>query len=81
MRSSFAPHPSDLAHAGPGWLLGRTPNRIDILLIAAQALALGCTVVTANEAEFERVPNLAIENWLALELATPGRHGPGAQLT
>ena len=35
------------------------------MLIAAQALAFGCTVVTANESEFARVQNLACENWLS----------------
>lgn len=34
------------------------------LLIAAQALALGCTLVTDNEREFARVENLKLENWL-----------------
>ncbi|MCM2475939.1 type II toxin-antitoxin system VapC family toxin [Rhizobium sp. CG5] len=34
------------------------------LLIAAQALSLGATVVTGNEREFSHVPNLKIENWL-----------------
>ena len=34
------------------------------LLIAAQALALGLTVVSGNEREFSRVPNLSLENWL-----------------
>jgi tRNA(fMet)-specific endonuclease VapC len=34
------------------------------LLIAAQALALGCTIVTDNEAEFSRVDGLPCENWL-----------------
>ena len=32
-------------------------------LIAAQALALGATLITAD-AEFSRVPDLALENWL-----------------
>ena len=32
--------------------------------IAAQALALGATLVTDNLREFERVPGLKIENWL-----------------
>jgi tRNA(fMet)-specific endonuclease VapC len=32
-------------------------------LIAAHALALGVTVVTANEADFADVPGLKIENW------------------
>jgi antitoxin VapB len=34
------------------------------LLIAAQALALGCTIVTDNEAEFARIDSLPRENWL-----------------
>ena len=34
------------------------------LLIASQAIALGYTVVTDNEAEFARVENLPQENWL-----------------
>lgn len=32
--------------------------------IAAQALALGATLVTDNLREFERVPGLKVENWL-----------------
>jgi tRNA(fMet)-specific endonuclease VapC len=35
------------------------------LLIAAQARALGLTLVTDNLREFSRVPGLAIEIWLA----------------
>lgn len=35
------------------------------LLIAAQALRLGVTVVTANVGEFSRVPDLRWENWEA----------------
>jgi tRNA(fMet)-specific endonuclease VapC len=34
------------------------------LLIAAQALALGHTIVTDNEREFLRIDNLLLENWL-----------------
>ncbi|MEH1793347.1 MULTISPECIES: type II toxin-antitoxin system VapC family toxin [unclassified Nostoc] len=34
------------------------------LLIAAHALALNLTLVTANVREFERVPGLRVENWL-----------------
>ena len=34
------------------------------LLIAAHALSLNLTLVTANVKEFERVPNLKVENWL-----------------
>lgn len=33
------------------------------LFIAAHALSLGLTVVTANEREFTRVENLRVENW------------------
>ena len=35
------------------------------MLIAAQGIALGHTVVTANEREFGRIDDLPIENWLA----------------
>ena len=34
------------------------------LLIAAHALALDMTLVSANVREFSRVPNLRVENWL-----------------
>jgi tRNA(fMet)-specific endonuclease VapC len=34
------------------------------LLIAAHALALGCTLVTDNEREFSRVKPLRVENWI-----------------
>jgi tRNA(fMet)-specific endonuclease VapC len=34
------------------------------LLIAAQALALGHTIVTDNEREFSRIGDLPVENWL-----------------
>lgn len=34
------------------------------LLIAAHALARGCTLVTDNVREFSRVKNLTVENWL-----------------
>jgi len=34
------------------------------LLIAAQAIALECTLVTANEREFSRIEGLVRENWL-----------------
>ncbi|MBP6507149.1 MAG: PIN domain-containing protein [Opitutaceae bacterium] len=33
------------------------------LMIAAQALRLGATVVTHNTIEFSRVPNLLVEDW------------------
>lgn len=41
-----------------------TPSGPNDMLIAAQALALDLTVVTANVAEFSRVPDLRVENWL-----------------
>ncbi len=34
------------------------------LLIAAHARTLGLTLVTANVREFQRVPDLVVENWL-----------------
>jgi tRNA(fMet)-specific endonuclease VapC len=34
------------------------------LLIAAQAVALGYTLVTGNEKEFARIEGLTLENWL-----------------
>jgi tRNA(fMet)-specific endonuclease VapC len=34
------------------------------LLIAAHALAMDLTLVTANTREFSRVPGLKLENWL-----------------
>jgi tRNA(fMet)-specific endonuclease VapC len=40
-----------------------TPIGANDTLIAAHALALGATLVTAD-AEFSRVPGLKIENWL-----------------
>ncbi len=33
------------------------------VLLAAQAIAGGLTLVTANTSEFERVPGLTVENW------------------
>jgi tRNA(fMet)-specific endonuclease VapC len=41
-----------------------TPIGGNDLLIAAQALALGCAIVTDNEAEFARIDGLPRENWL-----------------
>jgi tRNA(fMet)-specific endonuclease VapC len=41
-----------------------TPIGPNDLFIAAHALALDCTLVTANDREFKRVPGLKVENWL-----------------
>ncbi|MCP2727083.1 type II toxin-antitoxin system VapC family toxin [Limnofasciculus baicalensis] len=41
-----------------------TPVSPNDLLIAAHALALNLTLVTANVREFERIPALNVENWL-----------------
>jgi tRNA(fMet)-specific endonuclease VapC len=43
--------------------IGQTIGAND-LLIAAHAVALGSTVVTANVGEFRRVDGLSVENWL-----------------
>ena len=42
-----------------------TPIGPNDLLIAAHARSLDLTVVTDNEREFSRVPDLRIENWLS----------------
>jgi len=42
-----------------------TPIGANDLWIAAHALSLEAVVVTDNEREFRRVPDLQIENWLA----------------
>lgn len=43
--------------------MGTPISQMD-MLIAAQALAVGATLVTANEREFTRVLGLTVENWL-----------------
>ncbi|TAN50573.1 MAG: type II toxin-antitoxin system VapC family toxin [Methylococcaceae bacterium] len=45
--------------------LGRPIGGND-MLIAAHALALDVTLVTANVGEFARVPRLRLENWLEI---------------
>ena len=42
-----------------------TPIGANDTWIAAQALAISATLVTDNEREFSRVPDLLLENWLA----------------
>lgn len=41
-----------------------TPIGPNDMLIAAQALALPCRLVTANLGEFQRVAGLEVDNWL-----------------
>jgi tRNA(fMet)-specific endonuclease VapC len=53
----FAVVAAGLARAG-------TPIGVLDTLVAAQALALGLTVVTNNTRHFSRVPGLKVENWL-----------------
>jgi tRNA(fMet)-specific endonuclease VapC len=62
---AFEP-PADIAYAELRARLERagSPIGANDLLIAAHALALDLTLVTANEREFSRVPDLRIENWL-----------------
>ena len=50
-----------------------TPIGPNDLLIASHALTLGLTVVTANSAEFSRIPGLSVENWLAKGEGDTGR--------
>lgn len=59
--------PADAVYAHVRLTLERAgqPIRGNDLLIAAQALALRCVVVTGNEREFARVEGLEVENWLA----------------
>jgi tRNA(fMet)-specific endonuclease VapC len=47
-----------------GTPIGATDLLNNDLLIAAQALALGCVIVTDNEREFSRVEGLRVQNWL-----------------
>lgn len=53
----FAVIAADLARAG-------TPIGVLDTLVAAQALAMGLTVVTNNTRHFGRVRGLKVENWL-----------------
>ncbi len=64
--------PADRHYAAIRWTLSQQGALIgpNDLLIAAHALALELTVVTANEREFGRVPGLKVENWLASPAAT-----------
>jgi tRNA(fMet)-specific endonuclease VapC len=58
--------PADRHYGAVRSRLERSGTLIDAndLLIAAQALAIGCSLVTAHEKEFSRVEGLRVENWL-----------------
>lgn len=58
--------PADIAYGRLRAGLERSGRPIggNDLLIAAQAVALGHTIVTDNERELGRVPDLRCENWL-----------------
>jgi len=58
--------PADMAYAELRTRLEQAGRPIggNDMLIAAHALTLDLTLVTANEREFSRVPDLRIENWL-----------------
>ncbi len=58
--------PADLTYAQIRLTLERSgqPINPNDLLIAAQALACKCVLVTANVDEFSRIPSLRVENWL-----------------
>lgn len=57
---------SAITYGAIRFLLERKGKPIGSLdtLIAAQALSLGVVLVTNNEKEFNRVPDLKIENWV-----------------
>ena len=59
--------PADLVYGRLRAQLERTGQTIGAIdtFIAAHALALGCTMVTANLREFSRIEGLVCENWLA----------------
>jgi tRNA(fMet)-specific endonuclease VapC len=58
--------PADIVYGGLRTRLERDGQPIggNDLLIAAQAIALGYTIVTENEREFGRIDELPNENWL-----------------
>lgn len=58
--------PADSAYAQLRWALEQSGRPIgpNDMLIAAQALAHECVLVTANVVEFSRVADLQVTNWL-----------------
>ena len=59
-------HPTAIVYGRIRTNLEKTGTPIGSLdmLIAAQALSHNLTIVTNNEAEFNRVPELRVENWV-----------------
>jgi tRNA(fMet)-specific endonuclease VapC len=58
--------PADAAYGSLRTRLERAgkPIGANDMLIAAQTIALGYTIITANEKEFARIEDLPRENWL-----------------
>ena len=58
--------PADATYARIRIQLEQTGKPVDAndVMIAAQAVALGCTIVTDKETEFARMDGLSRENWL-----------------
>ncbi|WP_292977362.1 type II toxin-antitoxin system VapC family toxin [Nitrosomonas sp.] len=58
--------PADYAYAQFRWKLEQSGKIIgpNDMLIAAQAMASQCVLITANLDEFSRIEELQIENWL-----------------
>ncbi len=52
------------AHARIRWAVRKLPIGERDLVIASVAVARGLTLVTGNQREFRRVPELAMEDWL-----------------
>jgi tRNA(fMet)-specific endonuclease VapC len=67
----FAVVPLDVASSRTYGLIRNELERVgqpigaNDLWIAAQAMALGATMVTDNTREFERIAGLQVENWLS----------------
>lgn len=71
VRALDAPSDAEYGRIRAALEVAGTPIGPNDLLIAAHALALGAVLVTANTAEFERVPGLIIENWLGEASSEP----------